>query len=340
MKIFRPNGLPTAIGSMPNTDPEEAYSLLVQYCPDIPVWPQLPKRSFYENMYVQFSEGFPGIVIEDERIYVTRDGDADMTLEKLYTAYLENDIDQYPLGEKYASGFHTFLRNSVKSPLAVKGQITGPISWALTITDENRRSIIYDDELADATAKLIRLKAAWQERELRKLAPTTIMFIDEPYLASLGSAFVAVSNSKVVRLLEEVFEGLEGLKGIHCCGNTDWSILLNTTVDIINFDAYNYANSFILFADDIKTFLERGGIIGWGIVPVVDEDRQKETADSLCDRLKESIGRLEKKGISLDLLMERCMITPSCGLATSSVQAATDVLMLTANISQRLRKRC
>lgn len=339
MKAFRPNGLPTAIGSMPNTDPEESYTLLMKYCPDIPVWPQLPQRSFYENMYVQFSEGFPGIVIEDERIYVTRNGDADITLEKLYTAYLENDIDKYPLGEKYARGFQTFLRNGVQSPVAVKGQITGPVSWALTVTDRDHRSIIYDDVLADAAGKLIRLKAAWQERELRRLAPTSIIFIDEPYLASLGSAFVSVSNSKVVSLLEEVFGGLKGLKGIHCCGNTDWSTLLNTTVDIINFDAYNYADNFVLFADDIKKFLDRGGIIGWGIVPVVEEDRVKETADSLFDRLQESIGRLIEKGISLDLLMERCIITPSCGLATNSIEAATDVLMLTADISQRLRKR-
>jgi len=67
---FEFNGLATAIGSMPHIDPQEACSLVLANLPDIPVWPQLPNRSFLENMYVQYSERFPGIVLEEERIRV------------------------------------------------------------------------------------------------------------------------------------------------------------------------------------------------------------------------------------------------------------------------------
>ena len=56
------NCLPTMIGSMPHTDPAEACAVVSRYLKDIPAWPQLPQRSFKENMYAQYSEGFPGIV--------------------------------------------------------------------------------------------------------------------------------------------------------------------------------------------------------------------------------------------------------------------------------------
>ena len=91
---FELNGLATAIGSMPHVDPQEACSLVLNYLPEIPTWPQLCNRSFLENMYVQFSEGFPGIVLEEERIWVDRNQDLSKSLEQLYAAYLENRIDQ------------------------------------------------------------------------------------------------------------------------------------------------------------------------------------------------------------------------------------------------------
>ena len=61
--------LPTIIGSMPHTDPEAACAQVEHYLRDVPAWPQLPKRSYLENMYVQFSQGFPSIVVKDNRIF-------------------------------------------------------------------------------------------------------------------------------------------------------------------------------------------------------------------------------------------------------------------------------
>ncbi|GAI14370.1 unnamed protein product, partial [marine sediment metagenome] len=96
--------LPTIIGSMPHTDPSEACALVSRHLKDIPAWPQLPKRSFKENMYAQFSEGFPGVVLKGDSIYIDRSQDLDKPLEKLYAAYLENDVDKYPISPDYAAG--------------------------------------------------------------------------------------------------------------------------------------------------------------------------------------------------------------------------------------------
>jgi len=97
MTRFELSGLPTAVGSMPHIDPEEACSLVARFLPEIPAWPQLPKRAFPENMYAQFSEGFPGVVVEDDRIYIDRAQDLDKPLEQLYDTYLKNKFKEYAI---------------------------------------------------------------------------------------------------------------------------------------------------------------------------------------------------------------------------------------------------
>jgi methionine synthase II (cobalamin-independent) len=323
---------------MPHLDPGEACSLVLEHLPQIPAWPQLPKRSFQENMYVQFSEGFPGIVIQDERIYVDRSLNLEQSLEQLYAAYLENNTEQFAISADCAAGFYAFLATKMEHPLTVKGQITGPISLGLVLTDEERRAVIYDDILADALAKHLRLKAAWQESMLSNICPNTIIFVDEPYFASLGSAFISLPMERAIMLLEEVLQGIKGLKGIHCCGNTDWAALLNTSIDILSFDAYNYGGVLSLYSADVKRFLEQGGIIAWGIVPTMEEALTQETVPNLLERLKEMIAALCQKGIDYDMLREQCLITPSCGLGSLSPKGAERALKLVTEVSREFRK--
>lgn len=332
--------LPTAIGSMPHTDPSEACEQVTRYLKDVPAWPQLPERAFLENMYVQFSHGFPGVVVEENKIFIDRSRDLAQPLEKLYAAYLDNDFDKYPISAEYAAGLHSFLSLTNLSPLVVKGQVTGPVTWGLTVTDDSRRAIIYDEALGDAVAMLLRLKASWQEKALSQISKNTIIFIDEPYMVSFGSAFVSLSREKIISLLEEVFAGINGLRGVHCCGNTDWSVLLETSTDIVSFDAYNYAQSLSLYPAEVKKFLDRKGTIAWGIVPNNEESLAKESVASLKDRLEEAIAPFTRKGIRFKQLIEQGLLTPSCGLAPLATrEASARALELLAELSAKVRKR-
>ncbi len=329
----------TTIGSMPHTNPEEACSVVSRYLRDIPAWPQLPERSFLENMCVQFSEGFPGAVIDGDRFYIDHAKNLDKELEKFYTAYLENDIDKYPITQDYAAGLHRFLGLKNLTPIAVKGHVTGPITWGLTVTDNEKRAIIYDETLGDVVAKLLRLKASWQEKELSKISKNTIIFVDEPYMATFGSVSMNLSKERVVNLLEGVFGGISGLKGVHCCGNTDWSVLLETSFDILSFDAYNYAQSLSLYPAEIKKFLGKGGAIAWGIVPNDEPSLSKETVASLKDRLEAAMAPFTRNGVPFKQLIEQGLLTPSCGLASVSEEAASKALELLSELSANIRKR-
>ncbi|UCH51282.1 MAG: methionine synthase, partial [Chloroflexota bacterium] len=167
----------------------------------------------------------------------------------------------------------------------------------------------------------------------------TVIFVDEPYLTSLGTAFTAVPNEQVTSLLEVVFSGIEGLNGVHCCGSTDWSLLLKSSTDILSFDAYNYADSLSCYPAEVKAFLERGGNIAWGIVPNIEEASVKESAASLYDRLGEAMAPFTREGVPFKQLIAQGLLTPSCTLASMSREAASRTLKLLAELSATVRSK-
>lgn len=331
--------LPTIIGSMPHTNPEEACLLINNYLPDLPAWPQLPERQSSENMYIQYSEGFPGLVVENGKLYVDQGERFDEQIEQFYNDYEEKSFSSYGISGDNAAGLHTFKALSQGRYNMLKGQVCGPVSWGLCVTDREQRGILYDDLLADTAAKFLRLKTMWQEQFLRSFSRQTVIFIDEPYLSSLGTAFMAVSAETVCTLLEEVLAGISGISGIHCCGATDWSLLLRSSADVISFDAYNYADSLATYTAEVQDFLRQGGTIAWGIVTNMDESLQKETVASLYDRLGEAMAPYTREGLSFKQLAAQSILTPACGLATLSIEAATEALHLLAELSATMRSK-
>ena len=339
---FHPEFLPTAVGSLPHKVPVVACRLIKKYLPQIPVWPQLPHRAFLEGLCEQYSEGFPGVTVDTdhERVWVDCTRDLTTELGEFYEQYIANNWKSSGLSPDYAAGLEHFRSIEFNSACAIKGQITGPVTWGLGIKDQDGRSILYDDYLADIVPKYLRLKAAWQEHELRKLTHRTIVCVDEPYLRSLGSAYVNIPNDRVIALLEEVFAGLKGLKAVHCCGNTEWPILLATSADILSFDAYKYAESLSLFPHEVRSFLKGGGIIAWGIVPVDEEAiLMSESVPSLTEKLESAIKLVASKGVPLDDLFASALITPACGMTTLSEKGAEQALWLLTKVSERMRKK-
>ena len=330
--------LPTAIGSMPHTNPGEACSIIMKCLPDIPVWPQLPWRSPKENMIIQFSEGFPGVVIDGDKIHIEPSADFESELEQIHIDCEQDNAREYGISTEYAAGLYAFLSQATGSKI-VKGQVTGPVTWGLAVTSQDGLGILYDDTLAETAAKFLRLKASWQENILRKISPNTIIFVDEPYLISLGSVFTPIPEEKVPVLLEEVFRGIKGIKGLHCCGNTNWSVILDTKIDILSFDAYNYASSLSTHSGKVKSFLERGGSIAWGIVPNEEEALAKESLSGLRDRLEEAMAPFTRDGVKFRQIIAQGLVTPSCGLESLSPEAASQALELTAKLSRDLRSR-
>jgi len=331
----------TGIGSLPFKDPKAACRLIFDNFKSIPFWPQLNNRSFKEHMYCQFSEGLPGVVIDETKRAIYIDSkEASSGMEKVYQKYLDQDVDYFKISSSFAEGFYEFtdsFKKEAPSAKFVKGHITGPVSFALFVTDKDKRSLIYDKDLFDVVTKVLAMKARWQIRELKKLSKDVIIFIDEPYLVSIGSSYVNIPIDDVTRSLDEIFSAIreEGaLSGVHCCGNTDWPLLLKRGVDILNFDAYNFMKEFFLYHQDIKDFIKRGSTIAWGIVPsssAVDS----ESPESVAEKLRAALKLLKDKGVDGSLVSS--LVTSSCGLGTLNEQRAKRIIEMVNRASDILK---
>ncbi len=228
------------------------------------------------------------------------------------------------------------------APVAVKGQITGPFTFCTGIADQEKRAIFYEPQIRDAAVKLLAMKARWQVERLSQFQKPVIIFFDEPGLAGYGSSeFTSISREDVGQCFEEVFEAVHqagGLAGVHVCANTDWSLVLESAVDIVSFDAYAYFDRFILYPDQIKAFLESGKLLAWGIVPTLNaEDLEKETTASLVRQFEDKVKQIEALGIDWHRLIHQSLITPTCGTGTLSVDLTKKVLRVTREISREIR---
>jgi hypothetical protein len=322
----------TGIGSVPFKDPKEACDIILENFPEIPFWPQLARRSYLENMYVQYSEKLPGLIVDENRKTVHIDSSrAAAEIEKVYEKYLEGDLEFFAISEDHAKGFYEFLRISKNLPKSVKflkGHITGPISYALSLADENKRSVLYNDDLFEVLTKVLEMKAKWQIKKLKEHCSNIIIFIDCPSLVSLGSSYININTQTAFAKLDELIKAIKdegALCGLHCCGNTDWPLLLKRDIDIISFDAYNFTKEFLLYPNELDEFCSaRTGTVAWGVVPT-SETIAKEAPESLLKRL---------------LPLPNCssLVTPSCGVGTLSEDLARKVFETTRRVSE-MRKQ-
>jgi hypothetical protein len=344
---LEPKCTATAIGSLPHADPQAAVKVVLNAIPDAPIWPQLPANGLNEQMEAQYSEGIPRVVIdrEKERLYIDTTGDYSNELAAFYEDFLAENLDKFQITPEFSKGIYAMeaaLTAAGGTRPFVKVQTTGPISFGLTIVDENKRAIYYNEEFMDVVVKTLAMKCRWQIRKFRKFAENVICFIDEPILSAFGSStYVSVTREDVVAKLNEVVEAVhaEGaLAGVHCCGNTEWSILVDAGVDIVNFDAFDYADTIALYADSIKGHLEAGKFLAWGVVPTNSAKIQAQTVESLTAKFMQGVENLAKAtGLSKEQIMKQAFITPSCGTGSLPVADAERVFSLLRQTSEALR---
>lgn len=346
-----------AIGSLPHRDVASAMKIVEKNFSQIPFWPQLARFNKNEDMITQFLENLPGLVIDEnaEKVYLENESDTFFEqLEELFMDYEEIIADsssellnKYLITEENSSTLKPFLE-IVKNtkPKFAKGQIVGPFTLATTLTDKENRCTFYDETLREVIIKSLSLKALWQINEIKKASPDTtpIIFIDEPSISQLGtSAFITISKDDVVSMLKEVSDLIKengAISAIHCCGKCDWTVPIESGVDIINLDGYFFAQNLSIFSNELKPFLDNGGIIAWGIVPTLDKEAlEKASIDEMVAKFDEAIGYLTKKGINKDLLLKNSMVTPSCGAGSLTIELAEKAMKLTQELSLTVKRK-
>lgn len=152
---FKPNCAATIIGSFPHENADEACGLVFTTLPEIPAWPQLPRRSFLEEMNNQYSRRLPCFYLDEENRKSGFNTALDLAseLERFYAPIIEDNVEYFSLDEDYAAGFHCFLSKAPAGITAVKGQVTGPLTLGLMTDVTDGKFALYKPDIFDAIVK-------------------------------------------------------------------------------------------------------------------------------------------------------------------------------------------
>jgi hypothetical protein len=242
----------TAMGILPHDQAEPALKLVLSL--DIPFWPQLPHLNFYEDMYVQAAEHFPGIVLFLEKN--TLRFDTAKFYEEL-PQLLDHwpELDYFDISPQYSAVYYQFLSLDLGGYIAIRGQMEGPVSFGLKILDEGDRPIIFNDEVRPLLMDFLARRVQAQLTRLKEKHPGAFMFIDEPGLQFIFSSVSGYTDIQGKEDLDRFLAQIDRPRGIHLCGNPDWEFLLNRDMDILSMDTFTNGEVLKCYAKSFKKFL-------------------------------------------------------------------------------------
>ncbi len=330
------NLLTTAMAVMPHKDVDRALKVALSM--DVPFWPQLPHYNYYEDMYVQASEHLPGILLDMEKRTLR------FSMEKFISEFEEamahfDEPEYFDISDTYSVVYNRFLELDLSDRPAIRGQLEGPISFGFNVVDENDRPILFDDTVRPFMLEFMAKRVNIQLTRLKKRNPNAFMFVDEPGLQFLFSAMAGYGDVAAKADMETFFSMIERPRGVHLCGNPDWDFLLGQDLDILSLDVYSNGEVFASYAPSIRKFLDRGGVLVWGIVPTNFEPFEEENMVSLENRLEEIWSVLGKNGIDLEFLLSRSMLSPAtcCLVNPDGEKTVEEAFKMIKQLSERLR---
>jgi hypothetical protein len=311
------------MGIMPHENVGKALDLALGL--DIPFWPQLPNVSFHEDMYAQASHGFPGIVInlEGERVDFHSD-----RFEQELAIYSEkmDEPSYFALSPDHSAVYRKFLERDLSGCTAIRGQITGPVSFGFRVVDENWRPIIYDEGVRTILFDFIQRKANAQYHQLRDKNENAFVWIDEPGLGWVFSGLSGYDDVQAKRDYRHFLDGFEGPRALHLCNKVNLPYLLELGIELLSFDAYQMEVMPKGYASSVAEFIKGGGIITWGIVPTDSASLSKETPETLARVLSGYWEVVSKNtGLGPGQIAEQALIAPArCCLKNIGQVGAAD----------------
>ena len=321
MADFR--GTPTSIGSLPHTDVDEAVRTILDLCPELPAAPQLPRRAASEGMLAQVAIGIDGVAIDDGGALVVARPRA------VAAGDPSTPIDVAAWATTLA-----FLDAVAGRITPIKVQVVGPVTLGLALL-----------HAGVAPPLAFRTAAASVDRHVRALATIAgssapdaplVMVLDEPGLVGLMGADFPLEMADTIDLLSGGLAAASAARpgviaGIHCCGPTDWSVVIDAGPDLLSLPIDASAT---LDGAGLGVFFERGGHVAWGAVPT---DRPLGERDDVHWRaLSEVWCDLSRAGTDPLMLRDRSLITPACGLANHTPAQVTRIFGLVRHMAERV----
>jgi len=227
------NLLTTAMAVMPHTDIDQALKTALTL--DIPFWPQLPNYSYYEDMYVQAAEHFPGILLDMDNQTLRFSMDKFIAEFEETMAHFE-DPEYFDVSSIYSVVYHRFLDMELSDRPAVRGQLEGPVSFGFNVLDQDDRPILFDDSIRPFMFEFMAKRINAQQKKLAGKNPNAFMFVDEPGMQFVFSALSGYPEQKAKQDLDLFFSMIDGPKGIPLEQILNQSLISPATCCLVNQD--------------------------------------------------------------------------------------------------------
>jgi len=180
-----------------------------------------------------------------------------------------------------------------------------------------------------------------QYHKLTSKNENAFMWIDEPGLEILFTSITGYPSEKAHSEVADFLATINGVKGIHLCGNPDWNFLLTSNIDMLSFDAYLRGDIFAKYTKQVQQFLEQGRIISWGIVPTYIEILEQETVESLTEKLESHWRVLESEDLDCQAIAEQSLIAPAtcCLMNPDGAETVEKAYRMVREISETLKEK-
>ncbi len=310
----------TGIGSLPHSQLELGLQMALQM--DVPYVPQLPSGNPSEFMIPAALDGLPGLSFDAEGVcsvdVVQWQAASERFGLSLEAALGSGELASFEPSPQACRAWKPFLWEVANRKLAfAKTQIAGPctVRWVAKTSEGLPAAEIAG--LDQQIFKLLLAKCLAMVKALRRTLTTPIIYLDEPGLYALdrsnGRHLVALQE---LRMLALALQREGALVGVHCCGNTEWGLLLDLGVDLLSLDVRLSLDAALDEREPLLRFLLAGGALSLGIVPtnLATSFSLPELVDAVETSLIGTLGRRR----ALEVML-RTAVTPACGLAMRTV---------------------
>ena len=334
-------------GALPYNNIDLTSTMMVKLFSNIPYLPLLPQINPCDNLYAITLCGIPGIKIKGKTCILKSNTEKFrndcITLDEVYNNPSAKNLEHYKFEPVFWDKYIQII-GKIK-PKKTIINLLGPLSISQLLMKEDDEQFLADKLLRKLIIQAVCVKAMYAISKIREISPDTtpIIMLEEPLLYKLGDIkreCEAVTSDTIVNLYMKVFQKIKeynGIVGVQSFSKCDWQVPIEAGADIISFDAYTNPNNLSIIPDKINNFLENGGKINWGIIPVQSETSLKAvTLDKIYNLFIKTVYALVDSGVNEKLAFNNSTVSVQGNLDNLPIIFAEKAFFLTSQLAKRV----
>lgn len=353
-------GLPTSVGGLPFSDHVTAVEFMLEVQAAFPTVPRL--RRAHGSLTDQLTSFIPGAAVSETGLVVlgghggksgiSRCGNDPHQLDRsapprpLTTADVMVDspalhtlTGPFEGVARFGDAVHSRSLASREDFLGLRIGVLGPVTTALVLRS---LGLPLDSALRIGIEISSTISTVLAERMRRIVGSKVVaVVLSEPGLIGAMHPAFPLLCGQVLNTLSTVVDHLDRrhdqgplLIGVHVPGKTDWSTVIASGVSLISAPV---GTNLACSADHLQSFLDAGGTIAWGAVPV--DEPLGATDELLWRRLGAFWCSLVSAGIDPFQIRAQSLISTTDGLGHFGVSQTANAHALIDSLATRVRRQ-